>query len=137
MDPPALDRKLAYLTLRLTLGVSIFVRGAGRVLHLGAFADGLVKLFAQTPLPAFMVRPFAIGLVFVETVVGLLLIFGLWTRFALLLGALSMVALVFGTALRADWQTQAIQMLYALVYAALIATREYNTYSADARLEHR
>jgi thiosulfate dehydrogenase (quinone) large subunit len=137
MESPALlDRKLAYLLLRLTLGMSLFIRGVGRLAHLGAFADGLVKLFAQTWLPAFLVRPFALGLMFVETIVGLLLIFGLWTRFALLLGALSMIALVFGTALLADWNTQAIQMLYALIYAALIATREYNSYSVDARIQH-
>jgi thiosulfate dehydrogenase [quinone] large subunit len=52
----------------------------------------------------------------------------------LLLGALTMAALVFGTALRSDWNTLAIQMLYALIYAALIATREYNQYSLDARI---
>jgi thiosulfate dehydrogenase [quinone] large subunit len=70
--------------------------------------------------------------VFVETIVGLLILLGLWTRAALFVGALSMAALVFGTALRSDWETLAIQMLYALIYAALIATREYNAYSLDA-----
>ena len=135
MDTPAqLDRKLAYLLLRFTLGLSILMHGLVRLPHLGAFADGLVKMFAETPLPAGMVRPFALVLVFVEAIVGLLLILGLWTRWALLLGALSMAALVFGTALRSDWNTLAIQMLYALIYAALIATREYDAYSVDARI---
>jgi thiosulfate dehydrogenase [quinone] large subunit len=45
-----------------------------------------------------------------------------------------MAALVFGTALRSDWNTLAIQMLYALIYAALIAPREYNQYSLDIRI---
>jgi thiosulfate dehydrogenase [quinone] large subunit len=70
--------------------------------------------------------------VFLEAIVGLLLLLGLWTRWALLLGALSMACLVFGTALRSDWNTLAIQMLYAAIYAALIAAREYNSYSLDA-----
>ena len=135
MNAPAqLDRKLAYLMLRFTLGLSILMHGLVRLPHLGAFADGLVKLFADTPLPPILVRPFALGLVFVESLVGLLLILGFWTRTALVLGALAMAALVFGTALRSDWNTLAIQMLYALIYALLIATREYNTYSVDARM---
>jgi thiosulfate dehydrogenase [quinone] large subunit len=129
-----LDRKLAYAMLRFTLGLAFLMHGLVRLPHLTAFADGLVKLFAQTFLPAFLVRVFAIGLVFVETIVGLLILLGLWTRAALFVGALSMAALVFGTALRSDWETLAIQMLYALIYAALIATREYNAYSLDARI---
>jgi thiosulfate dehydrogenase (quinone) large subunit len=130
---PLLDRRLAYAMLRFTLGLSIFMHGLVRLPHLNAFADGMVKLFAETPLPASIVRLFALCLVFVETGVGLLVLLGLWTRLALFLGALTMVALVFGTALRSDWDTLGIQMLYALLYAALIATRTYNAYSLDAR----
>jgi thiosulfate dehydrogenase [quinone] large subunit len=136
MDPELqLDRKLAYLMLRFTLGLSILMHGLVRLPHLGAFADGLVKLFVDTSLPAMIVRLFAVGLVFVETIAGLLLLLGLWTRWSLLLGAMTMAALVFGTALRSDWNTLAIQMLYASIYAALIAAREYNTYSLDALIQ--
>jgi thiosulfate dehydrogenase (quinone) large subunit len=129
-----LDRNLAYAMLRFTLGLSIFMHGLVRLPHFIAFADSTVKLFTSTPLPAFTVRVFALSLVFVETVVGLLVLLGLWTRWALFFGALTMAALVFGTALRSDWNTLAIQMLYALIYAALMATREYNAYSLDARI---
>jgi thiosulfate dehydrogenase (quinone) large subunit len=136
MDPePLFDRRLAYLMLRFTLGLSILMHGLVRLPHLSAFADGLAKLFAETPLPAAIVRPFAVGLVFVETIAGLLILLGLWTRWSLLLGALTMAALVFGTALRSDWNTIAIQMLYASIYAALIATREYNAYSLDVLIQ--
>jgi thiosulfate dehydrogenase [quinone] large subunit len=132
MDPELLhDRKLAYLMLRFTLGLSILMHGLVRLPHLGAFADGLVKLFVETPLPAAMVRPFAVGLVYGETIVGLLILLGLWTRWSLLLGAMTMAALVFGTALRSDWNTLAIQMFYAFIYAVLIATHEHNTFSLD------
>ena len=128
------DRNLAYTVLRFTLGLSIFMHGLVRLPHLSAFADSTVKLFVNTPLPEFSVRLFAFALVFVETAVGVLLLLGFWTRWALLLGALTMAALVFGTALRSDWDTLAIQMLYALIYSALIATRKYNVYSLDARM---
>ena len=133
MDPDVqLDRKLAYLMLRFTLGLSILMHGLVRLPHLSAFADELLKLFAGTVLPPIVVRSFAISLVFVETILGLLIFLGLWTRWALLLGAITMASLIFGTALRSDWNTLAIQLLYASIYAALIATREYNAYSADA-----
>jgi thiosulfate dehydrogenase (quinone) large subunit len=135
MDSGALlDRRLAYAMLRFTLGLCILMHGLVRLPHLSTFADSIVKLFMNTPLPEFTVRLFALSLVFLETAVGLLVLLGLCTRWALLLGALTMAALVFGTALRSDWNTLAIQMLYALIYAALIATREYNAYSLDARI---
>ena len=136
-DEKLLDLKLAYTILRFTLGVNLLIHGVVRLPALGAFADGLVKLFAETPLPAFLVRPFAIGLTIEETATGLLLIAGLWTRWALVIGGLAIAALVFGTALRSDWNTVGIQMLYAAIYAALLATREYDAYSADAFFKKR
>lgn len=132
---PMLDRKLAYLMLRFTLGLSILMHGLVRLPHLSAFADGMVKLFAETPLRSIIVRPFAPSLVFAEAIVGLLLLLGLWTRLALLVGALAMASLVFGTALRSDWNTLAIQMLYVSTYAALIAANEYNSYSLDSLIK--
>ena len=128
------DRELAYLMLRFTLGLSILMHGLVRLPHLNAFADSLVKLFAETFLPAAMVRAFAVTLVFIETIVGLLTLLGLWTRWSLMLGALTIAALIFGTALRSDWDTLAIQMLYALIYAGLIAASEHNMYSVDAMI---
>jgi thiosulfate dehydrogenase (quinone) large subunit len=131
------DRRLAYAILRFTLGINLLIHGVVRLPGLGAFADGLVKLFAETPLPAFLVRPFAIGLTIEETATGLLLIVGLWTRWALAIGGLAMASLIFGTALRSDWNIVAIQMLYAAIYAALLAAREYDAYSADAFFKRR
>ena len=136
-DEKLLDLKLAYTILRFTVGVNLLIHGAVRLPALGAFADGLVKLFAETPLPAFLVRPFAIGLTIEETATGLLLIAGLWTRWALVIGGLTMAALIFGTALRSDWNTVGIQMLYAAIFAALLATREYDAYSADTFFKKR
>jgi thiosulfate dehydrogenase [quinone] large subunit len=132
---PSLDRKLAYLVLRFTMGLAILMHGIVRLPHLHAFADGMVKQFAETVLPAAAVRPFALSLVFAEATIGLLLLLGLWTRWSLLLGAGLISALAFGTALRSDWDTLAIQMLYALIYAVLLAGREYNSYSVDALIE--
>ena len=129
-----LDRKIGYLVLRVSLGMSIFMHAMTRLPRLSAFADGMVKQFAETVLPAMVVRPFALGLVFVEGIVGLLVLLGLWTRGALILGSATMAALIFGTALRSDWNVVAIQLLYCAIYAALLAARQYNAYSLDTLL---
>jgi thiosulfate dehydrogenase (quinone) large subunit len=142
MEPQALserdttpDKKLGYFVLRFSLGLSIFMHGLVRLPHLNLFADGMVKQFADTPLPALVVHSFAIVLVFVEAIVGLFVLLGLWTREALVVGSAAMAALIFGTALRSEWNTLAIQLLYAAIYAALLAARRYNAYSLDAFLE--
>ncbi|MGC2283460.1 MAG: DoxX family membrane protein, partial [Candidatus Acidiferrales bacterium] len=123
---PTIDRKLGYLVLRFILGLSIFMHGLSRLPHLQEFADGLVKMFADTALPAMLVHSFGLALVFVEAAVGLLLLLGLWTQEALLVGSATMALLVFGTALRSDWNIVAIQLLYALIYSVLLAELEYN-----------
>ena len=78
-----------------------------------------------------MVRLFAFVLPFAETLVGLLLTLGLWTRLALVSGGLLIIALVFGTALRTDWDTLGIQMIYAAIYYLLLVSRTYDRFSID------
>jgi len=126
-----LDRRLAYLLLRLTLGINMLLHGAVRLPALGAFAAGMVQQFADTPLPAMAVRLFGLALPFMETAIGLLLIVGLWTRWTLVAGGLLIAALVFGTALRSDWEALSIQMLYAIIYYLLLAARTYDYFALD------
>jgi thiosulfate dehydrogenase [quinone] large subunit len=125
------DRRLAYLLLRLTLGINILLHGAVRLPVVSAFAEGTVRQFADTPLPAMAVRLFGLLLPFLETAIGLLLIVGLWTRGALVAGGLLIAALVFGTALRSDWETLSIQMLYAIIYYLLLTGRTYDYFALD------
>lgn len=128
------DRRLAYGILRFTLGLNILLHGLTRIGTLGGFADGLVEGFADTVLPAAIVRPSAYVIVLAEVVIGALLTVGYRTRGALVAGGLLMAALVFGTALRQEWGTLGTQMLYALIYFALLYAREYDYYSLDQRL---
>jgi thiosulfate dehydrogenase [quinone] large subunit len=132
-DARRTDRRLAYGILRLTLGLNILLHGLTRVGTLSGFADGLVEGFADTFLPAVIVRMSAYVIVFAEVVIGALLTVGYRTRGALVAGGLLMAALVFGTALRQEWGTLGTQMLYALIYFVLLYTREYDYYSLDRR----
>jgi thiosulfate dehydrogenase [quinone] large subunit len=126
-----LDRRLAYLLLRLTLGINILLHGVVRLPALGAFAEGMVQQFADTLLPAVAVRLFGLSLPFLEAAIGLLLTVGLWTRWALVAGALLIAALVLGTALRSDWETLSIQMIYAIIYYLLLTGRTYDYFALD------
>ena len=71
---------------------------------------------------------------FVETILGAFIALGLLTRWALTLGGLLMTALVFGTALRSDWTTVGIQMIYAITYYLLLANRVDDHFSLDTLL---
>jgi thiosulfate dehydrogenase [quinone] large subunit len=113
------------------LGINVLVHGLVRLPQLALFADGIVQAFAKTPLPPQVVHLFAFALPFAETFVGLLLILGLWTRLALVSGGLLIIALVFGTALRSDWDTLGIQMIYAAIYYLLLVSRIYDRFSID------
>ncbi|WNG48129.1 DoxX family membrane protein [Archangium minus] len=130
---PGLTNAMAgYFLLRLSLGINILGHGLVRIGNPGAFADALVQLFAHTWLPSPLVRLFALLLPFIELILGVLLTLGLLTRAALFAGGLVMVSLIFGTALRSDWETLGLQMIYAALYSALMATAHVNRLSLDA-----
>jgi thiosulfate dehydrogenase [quinone] large subunit len=126
------DRRLAYALLRAIVGINLAMHGISRLLagpH--AFATSLVGLFHATPLPACSVMSFGLVLPWVEASLGLLLVFGLATRLALIAASITILALTFGSALRQDWQSAGLQLIYAAIYAALLAFRCNNAYSLD------
>lgn len=126
------DAALAYLFLRATLGLNIFLHGLSRILAgPAAFAAALVQQFRATPLPSGMVSAFAHALPWVEAVLGLLVLLGAATRFALCAGALLILVLTFGSTLHQDWDVAGLQLIYAAVYAALLAFRDNNAFSVD------
>ena len=129
----ALDRQLAYVVFRLTLGINILVHGAGRIFGPGAegFATTTGAEFSKTALPSGMVHAFLIVLPFAELVLGVLTTLGLFTRWALTLGGLMIAVLVFGTAMRSDWNTVGVQMIYAITYYLLLVNRSENRFSLD------
>jgi thiosulfate dehydrogenase (quinone) large subunit len=129
-----LDRKLAYVVFRLSLGINLLIHGASRFLGSGvdAFSSKTTTEFAGTALPGVLVHAFLTVLPFAEFSLGCLITLGLFTRWALTLGGLLIAALIFGTALRNDWTTVGIQMIYAITYYLLLLNRADNAFSLDA-----
>jgi len=131
MDESWRDRSLAHALARIGLGLNIALHGLTRLPHIGTFAAGLVPEFSQTFLPGPLVEATGYGIVVGETVVGLLVLFGLWLRPALVAGLLLMLLLQFGTCLRQEWATAGLQLPYIAYYAVLLATIRYDCLSVD------
>jgi thiosulfate dehydrogenase [quinone] large subunit len=130
------DAALGYLLLRATIGTNICIHGVSRILAGPShFADTLVPAFQHTPLPAGFVRLFAFALPCAESIVGLLVVVGIGTRIALVAGSLLILTLTFGATLNQDWESAGLQLIYATVYASLLAFRYHNTFSADGLLQ--
>jgi thiosulfate dehydrogenase (quinone) large subunit len=129
-----LERALAVLLLRLALGLDIFLHGVTRLFigGLGPFVNATSSQFAHTALPMGLVRVFVTAIPFLELAIGLLLVTGIALRWTLVAGATLMLALEFGTAMRSDWSVVSSQLLYSLLYSALLFCRAWDAYSLDA-----
>jgi thiosulfate dehydrogenase [quinone] large subunit len=129
-----LDCILAFTTLRLAMGINELIHGVNRLFigSLSAFVNATQTQFENTPLPVWQVRSFATVVPIAELLIGVLLILGLWTRWALVVAAVLMLGIIFGTALRNDWQIVFLQMFYSLSYSLLLMWRRYDAWSLDA-----
>jgi len=121
------------------MGLNLALHGISRIFigGLTQFVNATVTQFQNAPLPQWQVRAFATTLPFLELVLGAMLLIGLGTRWALTLGALIMMALVFGTSLRSDWNLVFLQMFYSFLYFVLLFFRRYDAWSVDSLLRGR
>jgi thiosulfate dehydrogenase (quinone) large subunit len=126
------DRRIAYALLRIVFGVDIFFHGLSRLVgdH-AAFLAYLSQQMAKAPLPKSILPPFAAALPWTEAIIGLLLLLGLFTRFALVAGSLEMIALMAGITLAQNWDVAGIQLIYCAIYFVLLTHRGRNFYSLD------
>jgi thiosulfate dehydrogenase [quinone] large subunit len=139
-QPPSANdsgRALGYATLRLAIGMSMLIHGLVRLPKISTFAGATVKLFAGSPLPPVAVEAFARVTPPVELAIGLLVLFGLATRFGLTLGGLWMVVLIFGSALIEKYDVVGIQLVYSLIFFHLLWHLEHNTLSIDGLIARR
>jgi len=126
------DRRIAYALLRIVFGVNIFFHGLSRLLgdHT-AFLAYLSQQMAKAPLPKSILPPFAAALPWTEATIGLLLLLGLFTRFALVAGSLVLIILTAGITLAQNWDVAGIQLIYCAIYFVLLTHRGRNFYSLD------
>jgi thiosulfate dehydrogenase [quinone] large subunit len=97
-----------------------------------AFLAYLTHYFEKAPyFSVGMLSSFATVQPWVETVLGLLLVIGLATRFSLIAGGLVIMCLVIGTNLAQDWLVSGLQLIYAFLYYYLLVHLDQNRFSID------
>jgi thiosulfate dehydrogenase [quinone] large subunit len=127
VGPGLRDQKIAYFLLRLITGMNFFGHGFARIFtgtHLGGFAHWMVGDMAKSPLPSPLVLATGYVVPCVELLIGVLLLTGLATRFALVLAMLLILLLMFGITMKQEWNVAGQQLLYGLVLALLLFGRE-------------
>ncbi len=131
-------KAIAYALMRFALGVNIFGHGFFRILSgVSAFANGAVQGMDKGPLPHALTLGFLYITPFVEFTVGTLLMLGLFTRLALVVGSLFMIALTIGTTSTQNWGAAGTQLEYSFVFFAMLWLVELNVISVDALLKRR
>jgi len=125
---------IAYTILRLSFGANIMLHGISRLLNgHAAFMAYLNHYFEHAHLiPASSLPFFGAVLPWAETIIGGLLVLGLFSRFAMIVGALVMLGLVIGTNLAQDWVVSGLQLLYVFFYYYLLTHLDQNTFSVDS-----
>lgn len=126
------NEQLAYALARITMGAAMFGHGLVRMPKLAGFRDWMVKLYDGV-MPAQLVGAFATILPFIELLIGLLLIVGLFTRSALVAGAILMIVLILGSCMKENWEVVGSQMIYGLFYYFLIRNLALNAIAIDWR----
>jgi thiosulfate dehydrogenase [quinone] large subunit len=120
-----------YLLARLPIGMSFFGHGLERLPKLDAFSHGMAASFGKSILPQALVLPFGYVLPVLELLTGILLLLGLFTRFAAVLGVVLMLALIFGSSMIEQWNNVFTQIIYGGYLALLFYFAEYDTISID------
>ena len=126
---------LVYLMTRLAIGFSFFGHGLVRLPKLAGFSHSMVAEFQKSMLPEALVVGFSYLLPFVEFLVGLLLLLGLFTRQALMVGAIVMMMLILGTTLIENWSVLSLQLLHVIFLGVLLQFIVSNIYSVDQLLK--
>lgn len=129
----SLGRALGYFILRLSLGVDMLMHLVVREWGVSQdFVPVTEKLFVGNLLPMSWVHYFLTYLPYFEGLLGVLLILGLWSRWAIFAEGLLVTVLLFGTAIRSDWTVVSHQMIYLLFVFFLLAVEDWDYFSVDA-----
>jgi thiosulfate dehydrogenase (quinone) large subunit len=129
------DKSLAYALLRIVFGINFAGHGLIRIYNgVGAFATTTAEHLAKSPLPHGLTIGFSYTDPYLEAILGLTLILGVFTRISLACGAVFMMALTIGVTANQQWDLAGLQLLYSLVFFVLLFLLEYNQFSLDTAL---
>jgi thiosulfate dehydrogenase [quinone] large subunit len=129
------DKSLAYALLRIALGVNFAGHGLIRIYNgVGTFATSTAEHLAKSPLPHTVTFGFSYAIPFLEAVLGLTLILGVFTRASLVGGAIFMIALTIGVTANQQWDVAGQQLVYSVIFFLLLFLIEHNGLALDNSL---
>ena len=125
----------SFLLARLAVGTSMFGHGLVRIPKLHGFSNWVMGQFTKSMLPNYLVESFSYFLPLAELTIGIFLLLGLFTRYALIAGGLIMIALIFGSSTIEEWGSIPSQLLHAAFFSVLLVfVDSYNSFALDRRI---
>lgn len=109
----------------------MFGHGLVRLPKLALFSGWMTGQFEKSMLPVALVKPFSYTLPIAEFLVGLLLIAGLFTRQASILGGIVMLSLLFGSTMIEQWDWLTGQLIHLAFFAILLQFNASNSCALD------
>jgi thiosulfate dehydrogenase (quinone) large subunit len=131
LSPSAVDRRIGFALLRLMLGINMLGRSIVRIPELQNFANGMADNFAETFLHEGFVFLYAYVIVITETIIGVMLILGWKTRWALTVMGLLLASLAFGVILQQNFGTAANIMIYGIGVYLLLSNTQFDHFGID------
>jgi len=114
--------------LRIGMGIDMLVHGLIRLPILDKFVAKSVGGFTHTFLPPVLVTAFLYATPFIEALLGvLILIGGKIGRLGLVGGGLFISVLLFGTAVKQEWNVAAEQVTYLIAFALALHFHDRHT----------
>jgi len=129
------NKSLAYALLRIAFGINFAGHGLVRIYNgVDAFATTTAEHLAKSPLPHSLTFGFSYAIPFLESILGLVLILGIFTRAALVCGAVFMMLLTIGVASNQQWDIASQQLIYSTIFFLLLYLIEHNALAVDNSL---
>jgi thiosulfate dehydrogenase [quinone] large subunit len=136
--PTDFDAVAAYTGLRISLGVAMFMHGLARLIGgIDQFAQPTIAGFAKVALPHAPVVLVVYAIPYMEVVIGLPIVLGLWTRWALLANVALLLVFIFGSSMRQSWTGVGNQLMYTLITSLLLLGTSLNRLSLDGLMARR
>ncbi len=126
------DKSLAYALLRIAFGVNFAGHGLIRIyIGVAFFAATTAEHLAKSPLPHSLTYAFSYAIPFLEAILGLTLILGVFTRISLVCGVVFIMLLTIAVTANQQWDVASQQLLYSVVFFLLLFFIEHNALALD------
>lgn len=130
------NQALAYFFLRITMGTNLVIHAW---VKLGkAYLPFIEKTrddFGTSGLPDVIVSPLAHAIPWAELLIGITLLFGVYTRLSIIAAHVLMIVLISGQCFLMQWNTVGIQLIYSALFTWLLYKGKQNELSLDQILK--